>query len=185
MDDPLFTKVQFTNSVVSKIKDTSIQNFLIACLDDFPNYFWIAPSSGSGKYHPADERGYGGLVLHTKRVVKLVEDLSVMYELSYYEQDVLITAAVLHDSWCKGLDPDTTHYSTDLYHSLYPLQQFPYKCWGDRFIPERVWDDIMSCVVAHMGKWSITRWVDVDKKLPNVLKLADYIASRSHITVNV
>lgn len=185
MEDITTRKFKLQQLVTSKVKDEGIKKFTLACIDDFPNYFWSAPASGSGKYHPPDERIEGGLYLHTKRVVKVVEDLSRMHELSYYERDVLISAALLHDSFCKGLDDTPENMMTDAYHALYPTQMFPYKGFSSGFLPERVWDDIMACVVSHMGRWSIVKWMDVDKKLCNILKTADYIASRSHIIVNL
>ena len=43
--------------------------------------FWKIPSSFSGKYHPVDEHGSGGNVLHTKRVVRVAQVISDSYGL--------------------------------------------------------------------------------------------------------
>lgn len=185
MEDVITRKVKFKQHILSKLHDESNKKFLELCMEDFPNYFWIAPSSGTGKYHPEDEFAEGGLVLHTRRVIKIAEDLCTMYELSYYERDVLLVAATLHDSWSKGLDSDTINYMSDSFHPLYPAQMFPFNGYSAQFIPERTWEDIMGCVVSHMGRWSVNKWLNIDKKLPNLLKIADYMASRRHIKVEL
>jgi hypothetical protein len=175
----------FNQMVTSKIKDEGVKKFTERCINDFPDYFWVAPSSGSGKYHPADEFRHGGLVLHVKRVVKTVELLADMHELNYYEKDVLISAAILHDSWSKGLDPSEDNNYSDRYHALYPSDKFPYPAYSSEFMRESTYDDIMSCVIGHMGRWSVNRWINIDKKLPKILHTADFIASRRDIEVKL
>jgi len=52
------------------------------------------PSSRSGKYHPVDERGGGGLILHSKRVAYLCVEIGREFELPVGD---MIFASLFHD----------------------------------------------------------------------------------------
>lgn len=170
---------------LEKFTDLSIRGFVQGCIEDFPTYFWTAPASGTGQWHDEEENLEGGLVTHTKRVVRLVEELSHFYGLNYWERDVLIAAAILHDSWCKGLQSSTERTATDVFHPMYVQFRFPYMAYGQNFIDEKTYDEIMLCVVAHSARWSVNKSLNIDKKLPNIFKLADYIGSRKGIKITL
>lgn len=77
-----------------------------------PEYFWEIPSSGTGKYHPPDEHGEYGNVIHTKRVFLAYEQLAR----SWTEQQLLTAdeyhcgqaATLLHDMLKFGWPSDNT-----------------------------------------------------------------------------
>lgn len=177
-------KALLLGDITNKIKDRSRKKFLEECIERFPSYFWIAPSSGSGKYHPSDEHGDGGLFLHTRRVVKVCEHLSVMENLNERDRDILIIAAVLHDSFAKGRKGSYSH-SSDKYHPLYPVEYFPYSGFGEKYLQEEEYDDIMEAVVSHMGRFSVTKSLVSKEKIPYLLQVADYLTSRKDIIVTL
>jgi len=177
-----YAKVGLKNELIH-FTDSGIQRFVDSCIEDFPEYFWKAPASGTGKYHDEEENQEGGLVTHTRRVIRVVEELANFYALNFWETDILRAAAILHDSFCKGLNGKTENINTDVFHPLYVRFSFPFIGYAERFIDEKVYEEIMLCVEAHSGRWSVSKALNIDKKLPNIFKIADYIASRRSIKV--
>lgn len=46
---------------LDQIRDEQIMTFTRYVLEKAPTYFWTVPSSSSGKYHPPQSNGEGGL----------------------------------------------------------------------------------------------------------------------------
>lgn len=139
-----------------------------------PMYFWTKPSSSTGKYHPFDERGKFGLVLHTCRVTKVTDDLCVAAQITHKERDNLIVAAILHDALKYG-DPKEQRTHTTKDHSNLVEKHI-------QGIP----GDIIRLIRTHDGQWSVNpnEWntATPDQKL---LHYADYIASRSYVHIRI
>ena len=171
----------FIEQELKNVTDANLKKFLMSCIDRFPEYFWKAPASRE-KYHPQDERGEGGLVLHTRRVCRLSMDMVYLYALNMWEKDVLIAAAVLHDSFQKGVPPNDTKTSDPL-HPLYPRIQFPYAGDASRFIDQKIYSEIMECVESHLGRFGPSPNLNSQRKLPALFHLIDGIASREHIKI--
>jgi hypothetical protein len=185
-DDSLIIETNkiFIEEEIKKISNIELQAFLREAVKDFPDYFWISPASLE-KYHYPDERKKGGLVLHVRRVCKLVDVFVNMQELNLWERDVLLTAGILHDSFARGIPPMTKGYS-DQFHPLYPTERFPYNGYADRFIKDKkIYDEIMECVVSHSGRYSVHTILHSKKKLATFFQMVDYIASRDFIMVEV
>lgn len=184
-DDLLITTNKvFIEEEIKKISNLELQNFLREAVKDFPDYFWTAPASIE-KYHYPDERKRGGLVLHVRRVIKLIDSVVLMHELNLWERDVLIASAILHDSFARGIPPATKGYS-DPFHPLYPIERFPYNGYADRFLKDkRIYDEIMECVVSHLGRYSIHPIMYSKKKLAVIFHMVDYIASRDYIKIEL
>lgn len=72
--------------------------------DDVPEYFWVARASES--HHPPDERGLGGVWLHTKRVYTAYRMLEPTYRamsaVDAYEANCARAAVLLHDAFKYG-----------------------------------------------------------------------------------
>lgn len=157
------------------IANNEIRNLVVEVLQLAPRYFWEVPSSTSGKHHPPDENKPGGKVLHTKRAVYIAYQLARMENLSELESDLLLAAMVIHDIYSQGPD-DIPSQETDPSHPLLvrkktaPLAGAPY------------YDDVMSIVEAHMGRWGP---VIPESKLQCLAHTADYISSRREVRVDV
>lgn len=171
------------NEEIKKIYSENVRNFLFECVKDFPDYFWTAPASIE-KYHYKDERKKGGLVLHVRRVCKLVETLVVHHELNMWERDILLSAALLHDSFARGIPPHTRGYS-DPFHPIYPTERFPFNGYADRFIDRKIYDEIMECVISHLGRHSVSPIMNSKKKLATIFQVADHVASRDYIKIEI
>ena len=168
------------------MKEIAIKTLMAA-----PDEFWKAPASSSGKYHAEDERAEGGLVLHTKRVVKCADFFSQdpeywedMKRNNYIPYDGLIVAALLHDC-VKGGKPWGLHtvgehpqLAADLVREI--NGETPYT------------QAIARTIETHMGwKWGDRMWgVSTNKAQTLCQKLlcrADMMGSRSwaHIDVSI
>jgi len=164
------TAIEYMTSFINdeSTKDT-VKHVLV---DKVPSYFWINPSSSSGKYHPFDERGKFGLVLHTCRVVKITNDLCTAAQIEGIARDNLIAAAILHDTWKYGQFPGNYHTVKD--HSNIPQQHIN--------IPDR----IIQLIRTHDGQWSVNpdEWQVADDH-QKLLHYADYLASRAYIHIKI
>lgn len=168
---------------MEKVADGNIFDFLKAAVEKFPDYFWEAPAS-NGKYHPPDERVRGGLVLHVRRLCALVDIMVRFHGLNLWERDVLIAACILHDSFARGVPPQTSNFSVAM-HPLFPRQEFPFNGFADRFITRNIYDEIMECVESHMGPFSPSPLLQSKKKLPMLFQLIDHIGSRENVIVTL
>lgn len=175
------------------ISSLEISQFGHYLLNRIPDYFFSVPASSSGRYHPIGDLGEGGLVRHSIAVKKMLEHLfepEGYYEFTDREKDLLRLAALFHDSFKSGTQE---MYEQDIHtkhlHPVYAAQfvvmssimaEFDYKdaCF------------IADAIISHMGQWN--------KKLRNsgilpkpitaaqkVLHLADYLASRKDVNVDV
>lgn len=177
---------------INRISDDSLRAFAFYAVDRAPGSFWLAPASSSGKYHPADERGPGGTVLHTARVMELCYDLAVMEDLPEFQRDELLFAALLHDMWKGGEGDESIGYTWPL-HQVAPRVHVSrwFKEWAGSLtrVTEDKLDRIFRAIEAHEGCWSILAAAKNDHlyggRLGNLLHIADYIASRSHVSIDV
>ncbi|MDY6778664.1 MAG: HD domain-containing protein [Candidatus Nanohaloarchaea archaeon] len=83
--------------------------------EECPPSYWTKPASGSGKYHPPDERGVHGQWIHTKRMLRtyrwfaenaqaMAEEEDPFYVLDEEEVEAGLIAAALHDIYKFGRD---------------------------------------------------------------------------------
>lgn len=183
MDLEATNKFFIEQDINKHITNAEVIRFMISAIDRFPDYFWTAPASKS-KYHPPDERKDGGLMLHTRRVIKLSLDMVRFHELNYWEKDVLVAVSILHDSFARGIPPNVKNASDEM-HPFYVPMQFPYNGDADRYLDKNVYDEIMECIVSHSGRFSVHPLVHSKRKLPSIFQTVDYLASREHIEVKL
>jgi len=181
---------------LSLIKDLEIKEYILDCFDKFcPDYFWVAPASITGLFHPWFSQGEGGITRHTKMVVYWALELTKVFALSERYNDILIASSILHDLRKNG---DSLEEKKEQGMSItkshgYVLAQklkenlskdFSHSCWKDY---------IIRCVEGHMGVWSAPSEVapaiiknktcstydnNISELLSFVVHLADYCASR-------
>jgi hypothetical protein len=179
----IFSNKTFIEEEIKKVYSPKLQEFLRECVKDFPEYFWTAPASLE-KYHYPDERVKGGLVLHVRRTCRLTETIVNFHELNMWERDVLLASCILHDSFARGVPPVVKGYS-DPYHPIYPTERFPFNGYADRFIDKKIYDEIMECVISHLGRFSLNQILNSKKKLATIFQLIDHVASRDFVRVDV
>ncbi len=98
----LLNQVEFNNP--------ELKPLLEFCLDKAPEHFWTMPSSSTGKHHPPDENGKGGLVLHTIRVLKVANKLMECWNPPFIT-DAVKLASALHDIGRYGLKEKPSNHS--------------------------------------------------------------------------
>jgi len=179
---------------IGLIEDESIQSFVRSILLKC-DIFWNIPSSFSGKYHPPDEHGPGGNVLHTKRVVRIADIMCDSYSISSDERDIILAACLLHDI-TKGIPSEQEgmfHY--DPMHP-YTVNKFVINCMEhDReyandtnssslFISEDVVQNILRLVRCHLGPWSPIPETFPITYMDYIVHISDNIASKIHTVID-
>lgn len=163
---------QFTlDEELTRIEDPSIRLFVTKALERVPHYFWHVPASASGRFHPLDTLGEGGLVLHTKRVVYLAVELAKVFKVEGVKLDILRAAAMLHDSFKNGVN-DADHTEED--HPLIVRHQL-----GDLASETPHFEDIMNAIERHQGLWGPQPLRMPKTPVDWALHIADFIASRT------
>jgi len=161
------------------IEDKSIKDFVFAVLDVADPRFWTDPSSSSGKWHPPEDQGEGGIIRHELKAIEVAKELSRYYNLDQKEMDMTLAATILHDINKNGVPwKDKTDYEHGLItYNL--LEKF-------KLEDKEVKETIRNAVRYHMWKWcqpeSELERALKPNKIENIVQLADYIASRKGIS---
>ncbi len=165
---------QFTlDEELEQLQDPSIRLFVTKALERVPDYFWHVPASASGRFHPLDTLGDGGLVLHTKRVVYLVTEIAKVFKLDGVKLDILRAAAMLHDSFKNGI-ADEDHTEED--HPLIVRHQLK-----DLESETHHFEEIMGAIERHQGLWGPQPLRMPKTSLEWCLHIADFVASRTAV----
>jgi HD superfamily phosphohydrolase YqeK len=173
------------------ITDPSIKSFIRSVLTK-ADAFWQASSTIVESAHPPDEYFAGGLVLHTKRVVRTAIMIANTFECQPAEFDILIAAALLHDItkavWRDDTKNEILH---DTMHS-YTVDSFVEWCLQDDQsksdtaknnalnITEEILHQILRLIRCSHGVWSPIPETLPITQLERALHIADLIASNVH-----
>lgn len=155
--------------LVGLINNVEIANFTRKLLDAAPNTFWTAKASRN--HHPLDEKGNGGNLLHTVRVVKLVRIMAEGCQLDQIDVDILTSAAILHDICRYGLtgtEDFTTADHPQLVRELARINKV--SC------PRSV--DVFVLIERHMGKWGDKPY-NPEITPSAILHMADVVSARA------
>jgi hypothetical protein len=164
--------------LTEKIDSKDIRAFTHEALYNAPKKFWEAPSSSSGRYHPPEDQGKGGLVRHIIKATCVAEELSRFYDLKNEDKDIVIAATLLHDIKKNGL---RWGEMTDYTHGLIAYN------WLSRFnLKDPSKTQIRNCVRYHMGRW-VQPESELERALnptihEQIVQLSDYISSRKSIS---
>ena len=174
-------KIEVFTDEINSIENKYIKNITIDILKDLPSYFWEIPASSSGKYHPQYATGNGGLVRHVKAAVKIANSLFEIFEFNQINQDIIISALLLHDGLKCGLNKEKhTVFNHPTLMRDFILNK--YKNNNNSIIIA-----IANCVASHMGKWNIKH--NIVLPLPktereNFVHVCDFLASRKFINID-
>jgi len=167
------------------IFDESIKEFTRLCVISAPDYFFLdCPASTSGKYHPLDELGHDGTIIHTKKVVTVAYELCRGLDCEH-SRDEIIAACIIHDLRKKGEKDSTGHTlknHPDLGAKLIEQVQLE-----TGILTDKSYGIIKNCVGYHYGPWSTKPWVKSLKLYtPEEMCVyeSDYIASKRCVAVN-
>jgi len=170
---------------LNQIRDRAVREFTEHCLTEAPEYFWTVPSSSSGKYHPEQSNGEGGLVRHTRAVVYFAVKLCDVFSATRLETDCVIAASILHDILKYGPAPGGEHTTKNHdYGGAMWVREHGIACGLDK----RLLDLITGSIAWHMGRWTDMSGRDVGWKFPEeygyihlAVHLADVIAAQKNV----
>lgn len=164
------------------------------CVTEFvaklvPNEFFFAPSSSTGKYHPPEDNGDGGVLIHTLKGMQIASDLCRLYEVEKRGREVAVCAMALHDTYKSCTSPDMNSWEryTNSHHGknvAIAFRQF-YEAKIDRYRKcEDALRKITKLVYIHMGRWSKPDQyrAKLDERLEQIVIESDYLSSRSGIS---
>jgi hypothetical protein len=155
MDTKIFEKE------LNEIKSEELKGLAETVILETPDWYSTMPSSTSGKFHPSDELGLGGKIIHHKKVFKLSEEAARRYDIKDYEYEILRTASLIHDMpYCFYWDVKQERYRTD------PLHPFKNAYFCSRNCNDML---LQSAIYFHMGLWS-----NYESEEAKLLSLSEY-----------
>jgi hypothetical protein len=151
---------QYFGTELDRIKNPNLQAFAQFCLDKAPLYFWLVPSSSTGKYHPPQSNGRGGLVRHVKAMLVFCETFIRMNSLTGDDADCARVACLTHDIVKYGPnDTPLPHTTKDhdrqgalFVHQLGQL--FNAERAEDKRVPDATLRLICGGIAWHAGQWA-------------------------------
>jgi len=133
---------------LKEIKDDGIRNFVKTALDNAPEGFWTIACSGSGRYHPPENQGSGGVIRHLIKCIITAKDLCDYFNLDEKDTDIVLAGAILHDIQKNGIPwGEKTHIEHAKIGADF-LKKFELK------EPEKT--EIINCVRYHMHRFTGT-----------------------------
>ena len=161
-------------SELMKIRDDEIRNATEVLLKDGHDSFLQWPASSSGKYHPPDEIGPMGMVIHVKRCVRVAPDIARMYSLDNLGQNILISACLVHDLYKQGRDGKAGHTTKDHMLTIHEIINMTFK---DLNIDEkdRFKSILANACLFHEGVWTPQEAYELDVAGPGVHAMAMHV----------
>lgn len=177
-------KVKTFKPELDLIYNKTTKEFTKLCIISAPDYFFEdCPASTSGKYHPLDELGADGTILHTKKVVTLAYELCRGLACEQ-NRDEIISACIIHDL-CKQGWKKTGH--THKWHPKFGAELVTAVQDATGILTDEAHIMIRNCVGYHYGPWSSHEWKKpLSEYTPEELTvyLSDYVASKRCLTVD-
>jgi hypothetical protein len=171
------------------IKNETIKQFALNAIVIMPDYFFTMPSSTTGKYHAKYALGEGGLLRHTKALVRIECELFRMdwWNFEDNEKDLLVVSAILHDSWKKG--DGTTKWTTDT-HPTFAVNAIKKDEIASKILSNEQMDFVFGCMASHSGQWNKDRQGNEILPKPitkyqKFLHMVDYFCSRKCVEINL
>lgn len=175
-----------------------MKDFVKVIINDAPEYFFYIPASSTGKYHPSYALGEGGLVRHTKAVIRF---FNYFMNLEQYNSifdnidiDCGIIACLAHDMYKCGTQEKYDMYTFEN-KKVYTVFEHPnlaanfIRNYGNKYTTYLETEFIASLIETHMGQWNMNNKSDIVLKKPKtelqkLVHLADYLASRKDFNVS-
>ena len=178
------------------IQDIHIRSFVRALLFN-TGAFWKAPASHTEGNCPPDEIMEGGIIKHTKRVVRIARMLALSQERDQHEMDIITAAALLHDV-TKCLEADGKYsfdymypYTVDRYAQIVARSQEAYQALEGTSSFSSATDIkpddcamILRLIRCHMGPWAAIPETYPISQAEWILHFADVLATQLHTIID-
>lgn len=148
-------KVKVFEKELELILDPSIKEFVRLCIIAAPDYvLYDCPSSSSGKWHPVNELGGNGNVVHIKKMVTMLYEVCIAFDCGE-SRDEILAAGLIHDLRKQGLEKSghTVSHHPELAAQLVEEVQR-----DTQLLTDESYRMIRSCVGYHYGVWSEEKW---------------------------
>lgn len=180
---------------LDKICDDSLRAFAEYALSKAPPYFWMLPSSSTGKYHPPQSNGQGGLIRHTKAAVYFADSACRPHlesgSLTTKDHAIAVTATLLHDIVKYGVG-SPQRYTTKTHDK--EGADFVFRLGREycKDHPELDLGDIKRVckgIAFHMGPWTSEdrrkQYPDEYSLIERIVFEADYNSSRREVGLSI
>lgn len=172
-------KVKYFEPELERIYDPRIREFTKLCLTQAPDYiFEDCPSSTTGKYHPVDELGADGTLIHIKKVFTMAYEMVKALDCEE-NRDLVLSACIIHDLRKKGPGKGAFHTLHD--HAAHGVNLVDEVQDATQMLTNEQHQIIRNCVGYHYGPWSELPW---NKPITNFSKeeltvfLSDFVVSK-------
>ena len=168
---------------IETITDPTLHMFTHKALSSAPSNFWDIPASSSGKYHPEESRGEGGLVRHILGGLYFIREYCIVYTANRYEEDCCIAAMILHDIGKAVAEP----------HDIVNAISLRYLAKDTYDVP--IVHDAIAGARWHMGKWATgstacayhergsKRFPEDFSRIEQIVHIADMAVSRNRVNL--
>lgn len=182
-------KIEAFNKELCYIKNEKYKQSAKELISLLPDYFFEVAASSTGKYHPSFSLGNGGLLRHTKALVRigyeLFENKSIGHKFTNDEKDLMIIAMIMHDGLKHGRE--NSQY-TKFEHPIIVCDYI--KENKDKISLDS--DDIefiTRVISSHMGEWNTSPYSDIVLPLPKdkyqrFVHMCDFLSSRKFLNIN-
>lgn len=181
-------------------KNNDIRSFAEVLLNNAPDYFYHVAASSTGKYHAKYALGDGGLMRHTKAVVRFYNHLMSVEQnygmFSEREIDLGRIACLVHDILKSGVEEYYNEKSNNGENTVFTVFNHPLLAakyvmsYKEQYLSEEELKFIALAVGSHMGQWNTNKHeqnIILPKpktEMQKIVHLADYLASRKDIDVS-
>jgi len=177
---------------IEQLKNDKLKKLCEIVFEKSPVEMFVVPASSQGKNHPADEFYPGSMVKHTKRVFQMAKYAITRYGLDEKEQDLVLTAAMLHDFPTKFIPDGAIAYKKGVDHAVNnaifienEMKQMGFE--------EKIIEKVCAGVGFHSGRFDAhvnKDWLERYKMYQNtpyafIVQEADYYASRPQVFVKI
>lgn len=162
------------------IDNKEIVTFIIEVFNKIPSKFHTIAASSTGKHHPSQSNGIGGLVRHILATLYFAKELFYAYDTPVEHRDIIIGALMLHDIGKAMDEPHDIVASTNLR-------------WLAKKYDSQAINALVEGVRWHMGRWATGStdcnplevgqkfWPHSFTDIEQIVHLADYMASRKRV----
>jgi len=181
-------KIKAFEEELNFIVNPQIRLFAETAIAGIPDYFFIIPSSSTGKYHSQYALGDSGLLRHVKACARFAVEC---FRLDWYsdftedEKDLIIVALLLHDSFKSGWPQEKwTRDDHPVLASNYIKSEELKNIISDEYV-----NFIADGALSHMGAWNLNKAkVEImpkpKTKAQKLIHFVDYVCSRKLFEVN-
>jgi len=176
-------KAKTFDNELNLIFDSKVREFTKLCTIAAPDYIFIdCPAATSGKYHPLDELGPDGIVIHTKKVVTMAYEMVKGMDCEN-NRDLVVAAAIIHDLRKKG--PKNRGALHTLHnHPAHGANLIEEVQEATQLLSDVQYNIIRNSVGYHYGPWSNSPWkkpINTYTREELALYVSDFVVSKRFI----